>query len=241
MTVQSDSTVLVTGATGGIGRAIAHALHGRGATVLLTGRRVDVLDQIARELGDRVEVVGADLSNRADVERLGERGDVDVLVANAALPAVGPAADVLRAGAGPRDGRQRARADAAHAGTAVRACSSEVRGISSTSPRSRARSRAPAAPSTARRSSRLRGFGSRSSEELRETGGGGDDGLPRVHPGSGDVRTKAERSSPAGSGRARPVDVAKAVVEGIERTAPRSTSRRSHSARARRCSASHRP
>src|SRR3954469_15689924 len=84
-----DSRALVTGATGGIGRAVAHALHARGATVVLTGRRVDVLDEIARELGDRVEVVGADLANAPDVERLGERRDVDVLVANAALPAAG--------------------------------------------------------------------------------------------------------------------------------------------------------
>jgi short-subunit dehydrogenase len=82
-------TALLTGATGGIGRAIAHALHGRGASVILTGRRVDVLEDLRRELGDRVEVVGADLANKPDVERLAERTDVDVLVANAALPAAG--------------------------------------------------------------------------------------------------------------------------------------------------------
>jgi short-subunit dehydrogenase len=85
----AGKTALLTGATGGIGRAIAQALHGSGATVVLTGRRVDVLEGLRRELGDRVEVVGADLSNKPDVERLGERADIDVLVANAALPASG--------------------------------------------------------------------------------------------------------------------------------------------------------
>jgi short-subunit dehydrogenase len=90
MTVRlEESTVLVTGATGGIGRAIARAIHRRGAKVVLTARRVDMLDEIARELGDRVEVVGADLSNRPDVERLGDRAAVDVLIANAAVPAAG--------------------------------------------------------------------------------------------------------------------------------------------------------
>jgi uncharacterized protein len=90
MTVRLEqSKVLITGATGGIGRAIARAIHGRGATVVLTARRVNMLDDIARELGDRVQVVGADLSNRPDVERLGELTDVDVLIANAALPAAG--------------------------------------------------------------------------------------------------------------------------------------------------------
>jgi NAD(P)-dependent dehydrogenase (short-subunit alcohol dehydrogenase family) len=82
-------TALLTGATGGIGQAIAQALHGSGAKVILTGRRVDVLEDLRRELGDRVEVVGADLANKPDVERLGERDDVDVLVANAAVPAAG--------------------------------------------------------------------------------------------------------------------------------------------------------
>lgn len=82
-------TALLTGATGGIGRAIAHALHRRGATVILTGRRLDALEDLRRELGDRAEVIGADLANSPDVERLGERTDFDVLVANAALPAAG--------------------------------------------------------------------------------------------------------------------------------------------------------
>jgi short-subunit dehydrogenase len=84
----SGTTALVTGATGGIGQAIARALVARGATVRLSGRRVDVLEPLAKELG--ATVVAADLADRADVERLADGSlDVDVLIANAALPASG--------------------------------------------------------------------------------------------------------------------------------------------------------
>jgi short-subunit dehydrogenase len=81
---------LLTGASGGIGNAIARALHERGATVAITGRRADALNALASELGQRVEVLPADLAVRESVADLVERvGDVDVLVANAALPASG--------------------------------------------------------------------------------------------------------------------------------------------------------
>src|SRR4051794_24708618 len=83
-------TVLLTGATGGIGAAIAHALHDRGASLVLTGRRREVLESLESDLGDRAEVVVADLADRDDVARLCERAaSVDVVVANAALPASG--------------------------------------------------------------------------------------------------------------------------------------------------------
>jgi short-subunit dehydrogenase len=81
-------TVLLTGATGGIGHAIAERLAGAGAKLVLTGRRVEVLEPLAQRLGSRA--VGVDLSQREEVERLaGEAADVDVLVANAALPGSG--------------------------------------------------------------------------------------------------------------------------------------------------------
>jgi short-subunit dehydrogenase len=84
----SGSTVLLTGATGGLGHAIARALRSRGAQLIISGRRSDVLEPLAAELGARSLVV--DLSVPAEVDRLAqEAGEVDILVANAALPAAG--------------------------------------------------------------------------------------------------------------------------------------------------------
>ena len=82
----SGRTVLLTGATGGIGNAIARALTARGAQMILTGRRVDVLEGLAREVGGRT--IAADLADRAGVLRLVDEA-VDILVANAALPGTG--------------------------------------------------------------------------------------------------------------------------------------------------------
>jgi uncharacterized protein len=82
-------TALVTGATGGLGNAIARALGARGAKLILSGRRTDVLEPLAEEVGGRA--LAADLTDRAAVNRLAtEAGDVDILVANAGLPADGP-------------------------------------------------------------------------------------------------------------------------------------------------------
>lgn len=79
---------MVTGATGGIGQAIARALVGWGADLILTGRRAEVLEPLASELGARIVV--CDLSRREEVERLVEQaGELDVLIANAAVPAGG--------------------------------------------------------------------------------------------------------------------------------------------------------
>jgi short-subunit dehydrogenase len=80
--------VLLTGATGGIGQAIARELAGRGAKLVLTGRKTDVLEPLAASLDARALPV--DLADREDAARLvHECGDVDVLVANAALPGSG--------------------------------------------------------------------------------------------------------------------------------------------------------
>ena len=82
-------TALVTGASGGIGAAIARQLHDAGATVVLTGRRADALADLAQALGERVHVHAADLAEPAAADALvkaveGETG-LDVLVNNAGL------------------------------------------------------------------------------------------------------------------------------------------------------------
>jgi short-subunit dehydrogenase len=89
MEITKDTRALVTGANGGLGSAIARALHAAGATMVVTGRRAEALRPLADTLGARVIV--ADLATRADVARcMDEAGPVDVLVANAALPSSGP-------------------------------------------------------------------------------------------------------------------------------------------------------
>ena len=85
----SGARTLVTGATGGLGAAIARACAARGATVIVTGRRAEPLAALAAELG--AEPVVADLARHDDVARLSETvSELDVLVSNAALPAGGP-------------------------------------------------------------------------------------------------------------------------------------------------------
>jgi 3-oxoacyl-[acyl-carrier protein] reductase len=81
---------LVTGATGGIGGAIAKALHAQGATVAISGRNEGKLNELAAELKDRVHVVAADLSSSEAVDALvksaeEKMGQIDILVNNAGL------------------------------------------------------------------------------------------------------------------------------------------------------------
>ena len=83
-----SGNVLLTGASGGIGHAIARTIAPRTADLVLTARRTEVLEPLAADLGARV--IGCDLSSREDVARLIEQaGRIDVLIANAALPASG--------------------------------------------------------------------------------------------------------------------------------------------------------
>lgn len=81
---------LVTGASGGIGGAIAKSLHESGATVALSGTRVDALTAVADQLGDRVHVTPADLGSPEGADALikdasAAMGGVDILVNNAGL------------------------------------------------------------------------------------------------------------------------------------------------------------
>jgi uncharacterized protein len=81
-------TALVTGASGGLGQAIARGLARRGADVVLSARRVEVIEPLAAELRGRA--VPCDLADRDSVARLAEEaGPVDVLVANAGIPGSG--------------------------------------------------------------------------------------------------------------------------------------------------------
>jgi len=86
----TGKTALVTGATGTIGGSIARMLHAQGATVTISGTRVEVLDQLAGQLGARVHVLPCDLADAAAVDALVIRaeeamGQLDVLVANAGV------------------------------------------------------------------------------------------------------------------------------------------------------------
>ncbi|HML30654.1 MAG TPA: SDR family NAD(P)-dependent oxidoreductase [Hyphomicrobium sp.] len=87
----TGKTALVTGATGGLGAEIARVFHKAGATVAISGRKVEALDALAKELGDRVHVLPCDLADRAAVAKLIDDavkalgGRLDILVNNAGL------------------------------------------------------------------------------------------------------------------------------------------------------------
>jgi 3-oxoacyl-[acyl-carrier protein] reductase len=87
----SGKTALVTGASGGIGRAIAIKLHEQGAHVVLSGTRLEALDELAGELGERASTAPANLGEAAAVEGLIEEAErnvgspIDILVSNAGL------------------------------------------------------------------------------------------------------------------------------------------------------------
>jgi short-subunit dehydrogenase len=87
----SGRTTLLTGATGGLGRAIATALAGRGAKLTLSGRKAEALEALAEQLpGEGHRVLPTDLAEPGAAEKLAaEAGGVDVLVANAGLPGTG--------------------------------------------------------------------------------------------------------------------------------------------------------
>ena len=86
----SGKTALVTGASGGLGGAIARALHAQGAVVALSGTRREALEALAADLGERVHVCPCDLADAASVEKLvpaaeAAMGSLDVLVNNAGV------------------------------------------------------------------------------------------------------------------------------------------------------------
>ena len=86
----TGKTALVTGASGGIGGAIAAALHAQGATVALSGTRVEALEAVASTLGDRTHILPCNLGDAAETDALVGKaeealGQLDILVNNAGL------------------------------------------------------------------------------------------------------------------------------------------------------------
>lgn len=86
----TGKTALVTGATGGIGEAIARAFHAQGATLALSGTRKEVLDKLAADLGERAHVFPCDLADKEAVEALvpsieEAHQKIDILVNNAGV------------------------------------------------------------------------------------------------------------------------------------------------------------
>src|SRR4030088_3520002 len=87
----NDRTALVTGASGGIGGAIAKALHAQGARVVLSGTRTDVLESLQVQLGERAFVAACNLADSAQVDELVKKAEaaagapIDILVNNAGI------------------------------------------------------------------------------------------------------------------------------------------------------------
>jgi uncharacterized protein len=210
----SGSTVLLTGATGGIGHAIARELHGRGGQLILTGRRTDVLEPLAAELG--ALALALDLSDSAELERLiDEIGYVDILVANAALPASGrletyTVEQLDRS----LDVNLRAPIVLAHAllPGMLKRRSGHLLFMSSMS----AKAATPGTTMYDAAKCGLRGFASALRADLRTSGVG----VSVVFPGfirDAGMFAEAGVGLPPGVGTRTPQDVARAVVEAIER------------------------
>jgi short-subunit dehydrogenase len=206
---------LVTGASGGIGEAIARALGARGARLLVSGRRVPELSRLAEDLG--AEAVVADLAVGADVDRLAAAAldaGVDVLIANAALPG-GGRLDELSQAEIDRILDVNLRAPIAVARALVPAMAARDRGhlvfVSSLQGKA-------AAPSSSLYSATkfgLRGFAFGLREDLRATGVGVSVVAPGFIRESG-MYARTGVKLPLGVGTKSPQDVADAVIRAIE-------------------------
>jgi uncharacterized protein len=209
-----QGTALVTGASGGIGQAIARALAARGAQLVLTGRRAGVLQPLAQELGGRALAV--DLADRDAVAQLVQQaGEVEILVANAALPATAmlddfSAAEVDRA----LDVNLRAPIILSRALTPAMLTRGRGQLVFISSLSGKAATSRTALYNTSKFG--LRGFASALRGDLHGTGVG----VSAIFPGfirDAGMFADAEVKLPPGIGTKTPEDVARAVVKAIER------------------------
>ena len=209
--------MLLTGASGGLGHAIARSLRASGAELVLSGRRVNVLEALANELHARS--VPADLTRRQDVAALVEQaGEVDVLVANAGVPAAArlerlASAELDRA----LDINLRAPIALTHA--LLPGMLERGRGhllyVSSTG----GRAAAPGNPLYHATKFGLRGFAGALRIDLHRSGVGVSCVLPGFISDAGLFAESGARLPP-GIGTRTPEDVATAVVDAIERDRP---------------------
>ena len=207
-------TALVTGASGGLGQAIARSLSAAGATLVLSGRRAEVLASLAQELG--ATVAAADLADADSVRKLARaHGDVDILIANAGLPASGR----LESFTEEQIDRAllvnlRAPIMLAHA----LAPSMVARGSGHIVVMSSLSGKAPAAGSSIYSATKfgLRGFAGALRAELHGTGVG----VSAIFPGfirDAGMFEDANVTLPRGTGTKSPEDVARATLRAIER------------------------
>ncbi len=208
------ATVLLTGASGGLGQAIARAFAVRGARLVLSGRRADVLEALALEVGGRV--VTCDLARREDVDRLLDAaGEVDVLVANAALPASGTLLELDQAQIDMMlEVNLRAPVALARALApmmAARGCGHMVF-VSSLA----GKAASPYSSLYSATKFGLRGFALGIREDLRPHGVGVSVVLPGFIRGAG-MFADADIELPRGVGTRSPQDVAAGVIRAIER------------------------
>lgn len=207
-------TVLLTGASGGIGRAIARAVGRGAADLVLTGRRADVLESLASELGARA--LACDLSVREDVDQLVERaGAVDVLISNAGVPASGFLADLSQEEID-RMLEVNLRAPVALARAVVPGMVERRRGHIVFVSSLQGKAAVPAASVYSATKFGLRGFALALRQDLRPYGVGVSVVLPGFIRDAG-MFADSGASLPPGLRTRSPEDVARAVVAAIER------------------------
>jgi short-subunit dehydrogenase len=210
----AGSRILLTGATGGIGLALAHGLHARGARLVLSARRAEALAPLATSID--ASFVEADLAVPEDVSRLAaQAADVDILVANAGLPASGhlleltPAQIDTMLEVNLRAPIALVRGLAPHMAERGRG---HIVLISSLS----GKTASPASSVYSAAKFGLRGFAHGARQDLRETGIGVSVILPGFVRDAG-MFAESGASLPPGVGTNSPQDVVRAVISAIER------------------------